>query len=124
MSSSSAPPAHANPASARLPQYRAVLEEQWRRQVAHIIELSYAALTPAPDESDDGSPTNSLRLTTRQIAAARQEMHETEAALARVDDRSYGLCGGCGEPISTARLEVVPAARYCGACQAGRPSRR
>ncbi len=46
MSRSSALPAHDNPSRGRLPEYRAVLEEQWRRQVATIIELSYTAHSP------------------------------------------------------------------------------
>ena len=124
MTLSSALPAHGNPAFARLPEYRAVLEEQWRQQVAHIIELSYAALSPAPGESDDASPTSPLRLAARLIAAAQQELQETEAALARVDDGSYGLCGRCRAPITSARLEIVPAARYCVACEASHLTRR
>src|SRR5205807_3917678 len=41
------------------------------------------------------------------------ELAELDAALTRVDGGTYGTCEGCGEPISDARLEALPAARYC-----------
>jgi DnaK suppressor protein len=125
MTRSSALPTHGNPLFEQFPDYRALLEEQWRRQVATITELSYAALSPTPDEpDDDGSRTNRLQVTARLIATARQQLQETEAALARVDDGSYGLCGHCGGPIAAERLEIVPGARYCVACQGRLESRR
>jgi RNA polymerase-binding transcription factor DksA len=121
MSPSSPLPTRGNPLSRRLPEYRAVLEEQWRQQLATIVELSYAALSAAPAEpDDDGARAQTFQLNTGLLATARQQLEETEAALARVDDGSYGLCGGCGGPIVPERLEVLPAARYCVACQARR----
>ena len=41
------------------------------------------------------------------------ELAELDAALTRVNSGTYGTCEGCGEPISDARLEALPAARYC-----------
>lgn len=103
----------------RLPAYRALLEEQWQRQAADIVALSYDALTRTA-ERDAESHLEDLHVNARLIAAARQQLEETEAALARVDDRTYGLCGNCDAPIGAERLEVLPAARYCVTCQAGR----
>jgi DnaK suppressor protein len=118
MSRSSPLPTRGNPLSEQLPEYRAILEEQWRQQVSTIVQLSYAALSPASGErDDDGSRAETFQLNTGLLAAARQQLEEIEAALARVDDGSYGLCDGCGEPIMPERLEILPAARYCVACQ-------
>ena len=39
-----------------------------------------------------------------------------DAALARVDDGSYGVCERCGQPIAPARLEARPTARTCVSC--------
>ena len=50
-------------------------------------------------------------------AVGDEEVRHLPRALARVDDGSYGMCGGCGEPIVPERLEILPAARYCLACQ-------
>jgi len=48
----------------------------------------------------------------------RREMAAIQAALARIDAGTYGICDICGETISAARLTVMPMARRCGACQA------
>ena len=50
-----------------------------------------------------------------------QGLHEIEmirAALARVDDGTYGSCVKCGEEISEERLDVVPATPFCRNCAA------
>jgi DnaK suppressor protein len=49
---------------------------------------------------------------------SRRLSEEIQAALARLDDGIYGDCEVCGEPINPARLEVLPTARRCVACQA------
>jgi RNA polymerase-binding transcription factor len=116
-------PRHDNPLSDQLPGYRSLLEEQWRRQVADIVELSYDLHSPVSDESDDEPRGNGLRVTARLLFAARKHLQETEAALARVDDGSYGVCGDCRGPIPPERLEILPEARYCVACQARSDSR-
>ena len=46
-------------------------------------------------------------------AQLRNELAEVELALKKLDDGTYGRCETCGEPISPARLEAMPAARFC-----------
>ncbi|MET0727921.1 MAG: TraR/DksA C4-type zinc finger protein [Acidimicrobiales bacterium] len=43
----------------------------------------------------------------------RNELSEIEVALTKLDEGRYGRCDKCGEPISPARLEAMPAARFC-----------
>lgn len=43
----------------------------------------------------------------------RDTLEEVERALAKVDDGTYGTCEECGDPIAAARLEAMPATRYC-----------
>lgn len=55
------------------------------------------------------------------IALLQHEQHEWQAAraaLARMSQGEYGLCEACGGPIGLARLEIVPEATLCVACQA------
>lgn len=40
-----------------------------------------------------------------------------DEALARLDDGTYGVCAECGVEISEKRLEAVPFAKLCVACQ-------
>jgi len=46
-------------------------------------------------------------------AQLRAELDEVERALAKLDGDTYGLCEICGEPIAEARLEAMPATRFC-----------
>ncbi len=46
-------------------------------------------------------------------AQLRSELAEVERALQKLDDGTYGLCETCGQPIAPARLEAMPAARFC-----------
>ena len=48
--------------------------------------------------------------------AAREDLAEIEAALARLADGSYGTCQVCGARISAERLAARPAARACVGC--------
>ena len=46
-----------------------------------------------------------------------EELGRVDAALARIEDGSYGLCVDCGVGIAPARLEAAPDALRCIACQ-------
>jgi DnaK suppressor protein len=39
-------------------------------------------------------------------------------ALNRIEDKTYGVCANCENPIQPKRLEAVPWARHCIQCQA------
>ncbi len=47
----------------------------------------------------------------------RRLLREVVAALAKIDDGSFGSCERCGELIAEKRLDAVPFARYCINCQ-------
>jgi DnaK suppressor protein len=47
-----------------------------------------------------------------------QAIKEIDAALQRILDGSYGKCAGCYKSISPARLQSLPASRFCRACAA------
>jgi len=44
-------------------------------------------------------------------------LHHIDEALRRLRNNKYGKCVECGNPISPARLEVVPHARMCIKCK-------
>jgi DnaK suppressor protein len=48
---------------------------------------------------------------------ADKELELVEAALARLDDGTFGRCLRCGQAIPAGRLEALPWAAYCIACQ-------
>ena|SRR5687768_852798 len=58
----------------------------------------------------------------REIAITNLSRHwetfkEIDAALARVEDGSYGTCLRCDEPIGEKRLRAIPWASRCIRCQ-------
>jgi DnaK suppressor protein len=48
---------------------------------------------------------------------AEKEIALVDAALARLDAGSFGRCLRCGDEIAAGRLEALPWAAYCIACQ-------
>lgn len=46
----------------------------------------------------------------------RKLLMEINDALGRIEDGTYGICQGRGEPIPKQRLKAIPWARYCVAC--------
>ena len=48
---------------------------------------------------------------------ADKELVLVEAALGRLDDGTFGRCLRCGQEIAAGRLEALPWAAYCIACQ-------
>jgi DnaK suppressor protein len=49
---------------------------------------------------------------------AEQQLGLVDAALARLDDGTFGTCLNCGRPIAPGRLEALPWAAHCIDCQA------
>jgi DnaK suppressor protein len=46
-------------------------------------------------------------------ASLREQLNEVERALKKLDEGSYGKCEACDTEISEARLEAMPATRFC-----------
>ena len=46
----------------------------------------------------------------------RHTLEAIEAALARLDEGSYGVCVSCGDPIAPRRLEALPFSTGCIKC--------
>ena len=47
----------------------------------------------------------------------RRLLREVLAALAKIDDGSFGTCERCSEPFADKRLDALPFARHCIGCQ-------
>jgi RNA polymerase-binding transcription factor DksA len=101
---------------------RAQLEgerEELRRQLS---EIGYGAEGPVYDANfADSSQVTAERGEAEALANTLLEsLREVEHALAKFDAGDYGLCESCRQPIAEARLEAMPAARYCINCASTR----
>ncbi len=70
-----------------------------------------------PEDSIALGSQNLLQdLAVGQLHRYKQFLEEVEAALRRVEDGSYGVCGSCRNTIPVRRLQALPWARYCVSC--------
>jgi len=51
-----------------------------------------------------------------RAASLKEALEDVTHALTKFDEGTYGKCESCNEPISEARLEAMPSARYCINC--------
>jgi RNA polymerase-binding protein DksA len=69
------------------------------------------------DQADVGSTTFERDHEMSLANNARMLLAQTEHALARIDDASYGVCESCGQPIGKMRLMAFPRATLCLTCK-------
>jgi len=70
------------------------------------------------DSADAGSSLSEADRTEAILHSARSQRDEVLAALARIDDSTYGQCIDCGHEIPEGRLDARPDAARCVGCQA------
>jgi DnaK suppressor protein len=107
------------PTQATLPAWHSLLEERWQQRLSTLTELSLAyhdAAESCGDRPADAAETVRLQKLLRQATAARRALGDTEDALARLADGSYGRCARCSGSIPTAELLAEPETRYCTEC--------
>ena len=73
--------------------------------------------TGGEDQADTGSKTFEREHEMSLAASHREILGQTERALARIDDGTYGICERCGNPIGKARLQAFPRATLCMTCK-------
>jgi DnaK suppressor protein len=72
-------------------------------------DLSNVPFHMADAGSDNFEMENTLGLMDEEVKL----LAEIDAALARIEKKTFGICEGSGEPIPKSRLEAIPWARYC-----------
>jgi RNA polymerase-binding protein DksA len=69
------------------------------------------------DQADVGSTTFERDHEMSLANNAREMLAQTEHALQRIEDGTFGACEGCGEPIGKMRLMAFPRATLCLSCK-------
>ncbi len=101
--------------------------EQQRQELLRQIELN---ALPEMDQMTYGSQAEAASDVFEQQRALSLRRHlegqlrEVEDALQRGQRGAQGICESCGEPIPAERLEILPEAKLCIACQRRRERRR
>jgi DnaK suppressor protein len=69
------------------------------------------------DQADAGTKTFEREHEMALAANQREMLGQTERALVRIADGTYGICESCGNPIGKARLQAFPRATLCLTCK-------
>jgi DnaK suppressor protein len=69
------------------------------------------------DQADIGSTTFERDHEMSLANNARDMLAQTERALGRIDDGTYGVCESCGQPIGKMRVMAFPRATLCLSCK-------
>ncbi len=96
--------------------FRALLLNERQDLQAQLVELGVGGeggLTYDANFADTSQVTAERGEAEVLSNELRDTLKEVEAALARLDNHTYGICEACGHKIAPARLEAMPAARYC-----------
>ncbi len=99
--------------------FRALLEAERKDLRAQLAELGFGeagGLEYDPNFADTSQVTAERGEAEALAGQLRDTLAEVEAAIARLEDGTYGRCERCGQPIAPARLEAKPAARRCISC--------
>lgn len=96
---------------------RTALLEAILRERRRAIQEDPPERTMSPDPMDAAQEEQNLRVAQVTRERSRLMLAQVDEALRRLAEGSYGICGGCGEPIPVGRLLALPFAVRCVACQ-------
>ena len=96
--------------------------ERLRRELAEVEAemdelISESGEGAGDDQADSGTKTFEREHEMSLVINARDMVLQTERALERIDNKTYGNCEECGSPIGKARLQVFPRATLCMICK-------
>ena len=66
--------------------------------------------------ADLGTDNSEIENIIGLMSSERKMLSEIDDALGRIEEGTYGICEGNGEPIPKPRLNAIPWARYCVPC--------
>jgi DnaK suppressor protein len=105
----------------RSSEFRELLREV-RQQLLRTVVVTDGELASLSDHEPGALVEDSARgamadLLARLEGRERHELDEIQAAQARLETGSFGVCEVCGGTIPLPRLRAVPWARHCLGCQ-------
>ena len=102
------------------PQTHALRDQLLARKEQLLQELDAVQVADSAPQDAYATQANQVAQNAVRDAEARRDHDElvaVRAALARIEDGSYGACQDCGADIGLPRLHAFPAALRCIGCQ-------
>jgi DnaK suppressor protein len=104
------------PSDAPTIDYRQLLESEKGQLQAELAELGFGdggGLVYDPNFADSSQVTAERGEAEVLALQLRETLDEVALAIGRLEEGTYGRCEACGEPVAAARLEAMPATRFC-----------
>lgn len=97
---------------------RAALRREFGRDLGRLREDALENVVGAvPDPGDESVQSLIQDLDQAEASRDLSELRMLDAARARIDEGSYGVCSSCGLDIGFDRLRANPGAERCIDCQ-------
>jgi len=103
-------------------KYRFLVNESIRlRDELQVMKLQHHIRERMPGDKTEAAAqvlekTNYFAL----MEQLNRQLADTERAIEKMNNGTYGLCDSCGRPIPPARLEIIPQAAFCLDCKDAR----
>ena len=105
--------------SRKVSHFRELLLRKRREVMGDVSSMEQEALgnegeniAHLTDMADAGTDQYEQEFTLDLMERDRELVHEINHALAKIEDGTYGVCEGTGQPIAEPRLEAQPWARF------------
>jgi len=100
-----------------LDNFRAILTTKQGELARTKGKRDDIAIERTPDALDEVRLAAERELATRGLERESRLLRNIRAALARIEEGTYGACLDCDEEIGQKRLNAMPWATYCITCQ-------
>jgi DnaK suppressor protein len=97
--------------------FRQVLKSKLNEAIATIGLRESIRIEQVADPIDMTQQAAEREIAMQNLHRGAALVRQLRSAMERLDDRSYGICLQCEEPISPKRLKAVPWADFCISCQ-------
>ena len=105
----------------RLLALRARLLGDMTQMEDNALNKDHSRTTSMPTNMAElGSDNSDQELTLSLLGSEKDALDQIEAAIARIEDGSYGQCEKCGGKIPRSRLDAIPYAALCVQCASHR----
>jgi len=96
-------------------------KKELERQLGELLgtsrQIELLQVESFADPIDQVVSNADREIASRRLDSEARWIHDIEAALDKMRSGSYGECESCEEPIGPRRLDAIPWARLCVACQ-------
>ena len=110
--------------AAEMTKYQDLLEEQKEALRRQLMDMG---ADPDADSlegldfdfgfADSAQSTAERNKVLAVIERLRENLHDIDLALGKIEKGTYGVCERCGDPIAPERLEAIPYARLDMKCK-------